>query len=176
MKIDLREVVLVGKRIRLVPISFDFAEQIFQEFTPEITTFMYPKSPNDISDIEKWISSATEKVRKGQDLQTVIIKNDNNEFLGCAGLHSLDTKTPELGIWIKKSAHGQGFGQEAIATLKEWAEQNLDYKYLKYPVDRKNIPSRKIPESLGGIIEDEYKKPNQAGQILDEVEYRIYKK
>ena len=43
-----------------------------------------------------------------------------------------------------------------------------------YPVDKKNISSRKIPESLGGIIETEYKTTNMAGKILDEVEYRIY--
>lgn len=176
MKIDLRTVILTGKRVKLVPITFDFAKHIFEEFTPEITTFMYPQSSNDISDTEKWITSAMEKVEKGVDLQTVILNKDTDEFLGCAGLHSLNTNTPELGIWLKKGAHGHGFGQEAIATLKKWAEQNLDYKYLKYPVDKRNIPSRKIPESLGGIVEDEYKKPNQAGQILDEVEYRIYKR
>lgn len=176
MKTNLRRVVLIGKRTRLIPVSLDFTKQIFEEFTPDITTFMYPQPSNDISHIEKWIKSAIEKVRNGEDLQTVILNKVTGEFLGCAGLHSINTDTPELGIWIKKSAHGHGFGQEAIAVLVKWAEQNLNYKYLKYPVDKRNIPSRKIPESLGGIIEDEYKKPNQKGQILDEVEYRIYKK
>lgn len=175
MKIDLRTIILIGARVKLVPITFDYAKDIFKEFTPEITAFMYTQSSNDISDTEKWVKSAMEKVKNGEDLQTVILNKDTDEFLGCAGLHSINTDTPELGIWTKRSAHGNGLGREAITLLARWVEENLDYKYLKYPVDKRNIPSRKIPESLEGVIEDEYKKPNQAGQILDEVEYRIYK-
>jgi len=75
---------------------------------------------------------------------------------------------------IKKSAHGNKYGREAVRGLKEWIDDHMKYRYISYPVDRKNIPSRKIPESLGGIVEAEYEKESQSGNILDVVEYRIY--
>ena len=37
-------------------------------------------------------------------------------------------------------------------TLFNWACEHLEIDYAIYPVDRSNIPSRKIPESLGGRI------------------------
>jgi len=41
---------------------------------------------------------------------------------------------------------------EAIQAIKEWAEANLRYEYLKYSVDKRNIVSRRIPECPGGKI------------------------
>jgi ribosomal-protein-alanine N-acetyltransferase len=61
-----------------------------------------------------------------------------------------------------------------VSALARWAFENLDVRYLIYPVDRRNTASRRIPESLGGIIEAEYEKTNESGRVLDEVEYRIY--
>jgi hypothetical protein len=56
----------------------------------------------------------------------------------------------------------------------EWAKASIEYEYLRYPVDKRNIPSKRIPEQLGGIIGRELKKINQSGNELDEVEYQIY--
>ena len=44
---------------------------------------------------------------------------------------------------------------------------------FNYPVDRRNIPSRRIPESLGGVVKEEYEKENRSGKILDLVCYHI---
>ena len=94
--------------------------------------------------------------------------------MGCAGLHHIDKKTPELGIWIKKSAHGHGYGKETMVALKEWADKNLSYEYILYPVAKENYPSRKIPEFLHGKVEREYDKINMSGKKLHLLEYRIY--
>ncbi len=105
----------------------------------------------------------------------VILKKNTLEFLGICSVDPIDTETPELGIWIKKSDHGNSFGREAIYALKDWVDKNLEYKYLSYPVDKRNIPSRKIPESFGGKVFREFQQTNKSGNLLNEVEYRIYK-
>lgn len=163
-------------RLSLIPITRDHAPEIFCEFTKEITTFMYPKPADKIKETYQFIDGAIVKNNTGEQLQMVILNKETKEFLGCAGLHDIKTRTPELGIWLKKSAHGFGYGQETIAGLESWAQKNLDFDYLKYPVDKRNIPSRKIPESLGGVIAAEFKQKNLFGDELDEVEYRIPKK
>lgn len=173
MKI-LKNLLIESERLKLIPTSEGYANDIFREFTDEITQFMYPRTSETIDDTLDFITLSKQKMEKGEELQVVILNKITGEFLGHGGITRINTDTPELGIWIKKSAHGNKYGREAVILLKDWAEKNLKYKYLMYPVDKRNISSRKIAESLGGVIEAEYKKNNMAGNILDEVEYRIY--
>lgn len=172
--LSLLSTIIESDRLKLIPVSEEFAQDIFKEFTDEVTTYMFPKTPQKIAETLEFVRLAREKMAKGAALNMSIFNKDSGEFLGGVGAHKLDTKTPILGIWIKKDAHGNKYGREAVTAIKNWVDQNVKYKYIVYPADKRNIPSRKIAESLGGVIEDEYKKPNQAGKILDEVEYRIY--
>ncbi|KKW41710.1 MAG: acetyltransferase [Candidatus Magasanikbacteria bacterium GW2011_GWA2_56_11] len=163
-----------SERLLLVPISMRYRDEIFREFSPEITTFMYEAPAKDISGIEVFIENSLKGLNEGSNLQLVIVAKDSQEFFGCAGLHHVDGKTPEMGVWIKKSAHGKGYGKEAMVAVKKWADENLDYDYLLYPVADKNISSRKIPESLGGKIETEYDEKGLGGNEYHCLEYRIY--
>lgn len=171
---DLLNLKVETERLLLVSISPDYAEDIFKEFTPEITLWMAPSSPNNISETYAFIDGAVLKMREGRDYVVAILNKETGEFLGGGGLHRVNTKTPEIGIWIKKSAHGQRIGREAVVGLKKWADENLVYEYIIYPADRRNIPSRKIPESLGGVLVKE-ELHNRAGrEPLECVVYYIY--
>ncbi|MEH1804321.1 GNAT family N-acetyltransferase [Nostoc sp.] len=172
---NLEKVSLESKRLILQTISLEHTEDVFREFTSEITTFMYPKPAQSLSETEKIIREMILQRENHADLVLVILKKDGLEFLGICEVGAIDTQTPELGIWLKKSAHGHSFGREAIDALKDWVDKNLEYNYLSYPVDKRNIPSRKIAESLGGKIFREFQQINKSGDLLDEVEYRIYK-
>ncbi len=171
---DFSRVLINTDRLKLIPTSPKYAFDIFKEFTDEITTYMYPKPAEKIEDTLNFINTSISKMENGEEVQVVILDKETGEFLGHGGIAKLKTKTPELGIWIKKSAHGHKYGKEAVKGLKDWIDKKIDYKYIIYPVDKRNIGSRKIAEFLGGVIEDEYKKENMSGNILDEVEYRIY--
>jgi len=171
---DLLNESLESERLKLVPLTREYREKIFKEFTSEVTVFMYPRPPKSIEETDNFISQSLDKLKRGQDLQMVVLDKNTNEFMGCAGLHNLNTLTPELGIWLKKSAQGKGRGLETIATLKKWAEDNVEYDYILYPVADKNIPSRKIVESLGGKIAREYDQTGLGGNKYHCLEYRIY--
>lgn len=171
---NLLNVVIESERLKLIPTSKKYVQDIFKEFTEEITTFMYPKSAKKIDETLSFIELSSEKMKKGEQLQVVILNKLTGEFIGHGGVNKLNTDTPEPGIWIKKGAHGYKYGREAVNALKEWIDNNYKYKYIMYPVDRRNLASRKIAESLGGVIKDEYRKKNMSGNVLDEVEYRIY--
>ncbi|AFZ57442.1 GNAT family N-acetyltransferase [Anabaena cylindrica FACHB-243] len=162
-------------RLLLQPISLKYKEDIFREFTPEITTYLYAAPPREIEDTEFFINESLLEMQKGEDLIVVILKKDSQEFLGCSGIHKINSKSPQTGIWLKKSAHNQGYATEAIRSLKQWADDNLDYKYLRYPVDSENASSRRIVEKLGGQIYLKYKHINLSGRILNILEYRIHK-
>lgn len=171
---DLEVLKIESDRLILLPIALKFKADLFQNFTEEITILMFPKSPEQIRETEIFIEKSIEQRDNKTDLVLTIFKRENKEFLGNCGIHRIDTDTPELGIWLKKSAHGNGFGKEAILSLKNWADLNLNYRYLLYPVDRQNIPSRKIPASFGAKIYRNYQQISQSGKVLDLLEYRIF--
>ena len=136
---------------------------------------MAPCPAETIDDTFAFIDAAVERMKAGDNFQAVVVRLDSGEFLGCCGLHGEGKpETPELGIWIKRGAQGNGYGKEAIIGLKRWADRNLAYKYLTYPVDRRNQASIRIPEALGGkvIVRETQKKPD--GTILELLIYRIF--
>lgn len=171
---DLLSLVIEGDRIRLVAISDKFELDIFQEFTSEITRYMFPSPAKDIEVTRNFIEASRRGIQIGNNLQFVILSKALGEFLGCCGLHGEDgVRTPELGIWVKKNAHGSGYGREAIRTLVDWSCRNIDLDYFIYPVDRRNIASSKIPESLGAEVVQELRTETPTGKILDKVVYKI---
>ena len=172
--IDLLNVDIQGERVRLVSLAMDYDTDIFREFTPEITRYMTPKSADKIEETHAFIQGSRASMKEGHNLQLAILLAETGEFLGCCGLHGREEmRKPELGIWLKKGAHGHGYGREAITTLVHWANENLDLDSFIYPVDKANTASRKIPESLGGKVVREVKVKALTGHILDEVIYEI---
>ena len=169
------EVEIAAERILLLPISDNYAGEIFQNFTTEVTQYMVPQTPGRIEETLAFIGNSLEGMKRGENLQFVIVDKVSGEFLGCCGIHGQGNPTkPELGIWLKIAAHGNRYGKEAIMALVQWADRHLQYDYLTYPVDRDNVPSKKIPEALGGEIFEEALCPTQDGRFLDIVVYRIY--
>jgi len=177
MSHDYSKLVIESERLKLISINSTYAEEIFKEFTPEITKYMFPATPKDIEETKEFISQAEVSLENGEEFQAVILNKETEEYLGNCGIHSVQTDTPTLGIWLKKSAHGHGYGYgfEAVEAMKKWVDINLDYDYLIYPVDKANIASKRIPEKLGGVAVSEYKKISGDGRALNIVEYQIKK-
>jgi len=172
--INLTSLRIEGERIILLSITESYSSEIFKEFTSEITRYMFPRPAEKIEETLSFISGSLEGMLGGRDLVLVITKKENGEFLGCCGFHGKgNPRIPELGIWIKKDAHGQKYGREAIRTMTIWAVENMDFDYVVYPVDKANIASRKIPEALGGTVFEEKKVRTMSGSWLDEVVYKI---
>ena len=160
-------------RLFLKSISLAYKKQIFETFTEEITTYMYPRPLKNTAEAASFIKNSLEGMKNEHELILVILKKDSQEFLGCAGIHRINSKHPEFGIWLKKTAHRNGYGLETITAMKNWCEENLNCEYFTYPVDEENYPSRRIPEKLGGKIVRSYQKRNLSGRMLNLLEYRI---
>lgn len=95
------------------------------------------------------------------------------EFLGIVGLHDLNNDIPELGIWTKTNSHGNHYGREAIGGLIKYAQERGNTKLI-YPVDKKNIASKKIPLFYGGKVMVSNKLVTTLdGRTLDEEIYEI---
>ena len=85
-----------------------------------------------------------------------------------ASFEDADSVSPELGLWLKESAHGQGFGREVVAALMEWGHGTLGKESFLYPVAVQNTASRRIAEHLHGEIVGKRSNPK-----YESVVYRI---
>jgi RimJ/RimL family protein N-acetyltransferase len=158
--IDLTTVEIRSERLILRAFTAEYAKRVFTCITPGITRFMSwepPVSP-EAFEAAAWRDWITD-LRNGSGLVVTVMRAESNEILGVAALHAITDPMPELGIWIKEAAQGQGFGREAVAALIGWASVHLGLRRFEYPVAEGNVASRRIAEALGGSVVSSAEKP-----------------
>jgi RimJ/RimL family protein N-acetyltransferase/lysophospholipase L1-like esterase len=166
---------ITSERLLLTPITMEFVDLIYRYFTDEITFYMYPKPPNNIEETIAFVSQSIKNYEQKEEIVFVALDKDTQEFLGLTGIHEIHTRTPEVGLWLKKDAHGHHYGLEGIEAILNYAKSTLDYDYIIYNCDIRNGASRNIAETLSGIPVKTYKEINLSGKELHYVQYWIYK-
>lgn len=172
---DLSQITLETKRLLLVSGTTKYVEQIFLEYRDPVIQYMNYGPPESLKALRDFMKKREGEMMVGTQLFVVVLLKDSNEFLGCMALEGVGQKNPEMGGWLKQVAHGNGYGREAAAALKLWADKNLDYNYIVWPCARQNMLSRKLAESLGGQVKKEYEKKTVRGKVWPFVEYWIFK-
>jgi RimJ/RimL family protein N-acetyltransferase len=163
----------IDNKIELVPICLDYLNEIHESFNNEIIEFLpIEKLSGNIKDTIEFIERSIEQKNNGTDLVWAIL--NENQFAGCCGIHTIQSKTPHFGLWIKSEQQGKGIGKKIVQYVLNWGISNLDVEYIKYPVDIRNTRSIKLIKELNLKLYDHY----QLGEkkILETDEYRIYKK
>lgn len=167
-------ITLHTKNLVLKPIQLSDAEAIFHFFTPKVTTYMYPAPARTIQDTLDFIHTAIKLREEDKEIVWVARLQVDETFVGCMGLHHINTRTPELGVWIQEGFFGKKLGIEGMSEVIRFAREKVPHDYLIYPVDRRNYPSRNIPESFGGVLRKTYQTTGRSGNLLDIIEYWIY--
>lgn len=161
------------KRLLLVPVARQDIDNIYAHFTKQVARFMFPAAAKSRDEMAAAVQRFMEQRANGTDHVYTIRRRADGEFLGLAGLHNLRDDIPELGIWTKPAAHGHHYGREAIGGLIGEA-RGRGLRTLRYPVDRRNIPSRKIPLFYGGRRTVDFPEVQTTdGRILEEEIYEI---
>jgi RimJ/RimL family protein N-acetyltransferase len=110
-------IVIQSPRLQLSQFQMMDAQEVFACITPAIAKFMPWEPPSwgeYVARCEKRVQAA-----EPDTFSFVIRRLDNRECLGMASLEDANSVSPELGLWLKESAHGHGFGREVVATLVE---------------------------------------------------------
>ena len=170
---DLRAVAIESKRLSLRSFTGADAAESFAAATLAVTRFMgWDPSPSPAAFAEIW-HEWLPRMAAGTDVMLTIRLRSTGEFLGVAALHRIGNPEPELGIWIKEHAQGIGYGREAVAAAIAWAARALAVTSFEYPVAVENRRSRRVAESLGGVLAGTRMLRKPSGVVLDEVVYRI---
>jgi len=159
-------IVICSPRLQLIQFQMTDAQEVFGCITPAIAKFM-PWEPPSWSE---YLGRCEKRAQAPEPnkFSFVIRRLDNKECLGMASFEGADSVSPEIGLWLKESAHGKGFGREVVAALVEWGHATLGKDSFLYPVAVQNTASRRIAEYLHGEIIGNLKKPK-----YESVVYRI---
>ncbi len=172
---DVSKTKIETERLELVPGTMEYAEQIFSEYRDPVIQYMNYRPPESLDILKERIQEREVNMEKGIQLFMAILLKESKEFIGIMALENLNKRNPEMGGWLKESAHGSGYGREAAAALKEWADQHVDYDHILWPCATANTSSCKLAESLGGKVHKEYEKKTARGNVWPFVDYWIYK-
>ena len=140
-----------ASRLRLTEFAMADAADVYNCITPAITKYAFREPPSCFV-AYKARREETLRSTNRNNFSFVIRRLDTAECLGIASLDGLDADAPELGVWLKETAHGNGYGTEAVRAVADWAARTLSKKHFTYAAATENIPSRGIAEALGGGV------------------------
>ena len=164
---------LKSNRLILVPVSQRHTFDVFDNFNKDIILYMAPSVASHINETKEVIQNFIDQRKNDTDHVYAITLKDSNEFIGLVGLHNRKSEIPEIGIWTKLSAHGNHYGREAVGAIIKHAKE-MNIMKVSYPVDQRNIASRKIPLFFGAKLITALKKVETSdGRILEEEIYEI---
>ncbi|AXQ21991.1 N-acetyltransferase [Acinetobacter wuhouensis] len=148
---DHEKIVIQSSRITLKPFTAQDADESYVCITPTLTRFMSWEPPENRQVYDGIWQGWIQHIAEGSEYVFVIRHAESEEFLGLGGLHDVQSKTPELGIWIREDRHSAGYGKDAVTAIANWASSNFDFEHFIYPVAIENHASCRIAESLNGI-------------------------
>jgi len=140
----------------------------------KITEYMSVIPYESQSQTLECINEHVENMKNNETLQLCIINDKDKSFIGRIGIYELKSEIPEIGIWIKKTEQGKGYGFEATNATIEWVFRNLGIKRLLYPVDKRNHNSIKIVKKINSSFLTDIKKEKYNGKEVEVLGYEIH--
>lgn len=101
-----------------------------------------------------------------KDLPFLVFEKATGQLIGATGLHRTDWSVPktEVGYWVRSSRSGQGFVQEAVLAVVDYAFAHLRAARVELITDEANDRSRKVAERchfrLEGVMLNERRAPD----------------
>lgn len=135
-------------------------------------TTLHIPYPNPGGLAEHWISSATEKMKRGSSFSFAIILKDTTELIGCVTLNiALNHKRGELAYWIGKPFWDNGYVTEAATRIIKYGFDDLKLNRIWAGVMTKNYPSIEVMKKLGFSYEGTFPQHVLKWEVYEDVNY-----
>jgi N-acetyltransferase len=168
---------LNGEYVRLVPISFDYLDGLWEAAKPdEIWTYM-ATTVRSKEEMEQMITSAIQKREKGSDYTFVVINQENRiigstRYLDILPVH----KSLEIGsTWYHPDFWRTRVNTECKYLLLRHAFETWEMGRVQLKTDSRNLRSQKAIERIGAVKEGTLRKDRKiaGGYVRDTVFYSI---
>ena len=160
------------ERLVIRPFSLAYLEEYNREFTAEITKYQFPDPFPDMETANRVMSGFISDMEQGTMLELAILTHAG-EFLGCVDVFGIRSESPEVGIWLKSSVHGMGYGYEALRTVLDELSVTGKYRYYIYELDVRNVPSVHLVEKFSAEKVKYEEVTTDSGKTLHSQTYHI---
>lgn len=168
---------LEGECVRLVPISLDHLEGLWEAAKPdEIWTYM-ATTVRSREEMEQMIASAIQKREKGTDYTFVVINQDNRIIGSTRYLDiSQEHKSLEIGsTWYHPDVWRTRVNTECKYLLLRHAFESWQLRRVQLKTDSRNFRSQQAIERIGAVKEGTLRKDRiiSGGYVRDTVFFSI---
>jgi N-acetyltransferase len=168
---------LEGETVRLLPISFEHLDGLWEAAKPdEIWTYM-ATTVRSREEMEQMIASAINKREKGIDYTFTIINQDNRIIGSTRYLDiSLEHNSLEIGsTWYHPDVWRTRVNTECKYLLLNHAFESWQLRRVQLKTDSRNLRSQKAIERIGAFKEGTLRKDRKisGGYVRDTVFYSI---
>jgi RimJ/RimL family protein N-acetyltransferase len=153
---NIEPVVLTGRHVRLEPLDFAHAEQMFEAGKDErIWTYMSTvvRTPEDM---RQFIASALEAQKAGSELPFAIIDRQRSRVIGSTRYLNISRKDKHLEIgytWLTPSVWKTPVNTECKWLLLRHAFEQLGCVRVQLKTDLRNLNSQRAIARLGAVRE-----------------------
>jgi len=126
-----------------------FLGSFLEHLTPEITKYLSFDANGNQPLLKEYIRRSRIEIANGTALVLVILDKATNEFMGSCGLSDINEDSVEIGLWLKASAQGKGYGTEVTQKLIDITRQEINTQSILYAVEKGNEASAVIPAKFG---------------------------
>ncbi|MBC7498021.1 GNAT family N-acetyltransferase [Candidatus Gracilibacteria bacterium] len=102
-----------------------------------------------------WLTGVEKDIANRELFENFILDKNTGSFIGCIGVNRPEEHRMNIGLWIRESEQGKGYGTEVYVAMLDWAREHTIYGHLKHSLTPENIGSRKLAERFGGILQVE---------------------
>jgi ribosomal-protein-serine acetyltransferase len=152
-------------------------EAITESFASLHEWLPWAKTMPTFEDVAQANADLLAKFRADAEFHFRIRREADQRYLGSIGVLYVDRGVPsmEMGFWLRSTARGQGYMQEAAQRLVQFVTEELRALRLQMRVDSRNVRSCALAERLGfsrgGVCQNAAR--DNEGRLLSHIIYAL---
>lgn len=144
--------IIDGQRIRLRRVTEDDVDALYRIFSnPEVMRYWSSTPLTDRTAATKLLEEIHDGFRRRAMMKWGVARRSDNQIIGTTTLFNLDlnNRRCEVGYGLDRAEWGNGYMNEALRALLEYAFTTLNLHRIEADVDPRNTGSIKTVQRLG---------------------------
>ncbi|MDD6794472.1 MAG: GNAT family N-acetyltransferase [Clostridiaceae bacterium] len=160
------------ERLHIIKADLKYLNDYYKEFTAEICQYQYPDPFKSLADAKELLEYFMGEMNEGNMIELMIL-DQNQEFIGSMEAFGFKEEALEVGLWLKSSVHGKGYGYEALKALVDYLKEKYPQKDIIYEVDERNTASIALVKKFPYTVKEANDFITESGKKLRLVPYLI---